>query len=222
MTKMRSKTMTVLAMALAGTLFASPALADKPAHAGGGKPDRHQAAPGDRGPGAKADRRDDGPRNNQQRVDQRERPRDADRRDARGDNRDRDRDRDGDRDRDQRRDRDGDYRDRRDGGPRAGAYFTERHREVVRSYYGDRYRAGHCPPGLAKKRNGCMPPGQAKKWTMGRPLPRDVIYHDLPYDLRVRLPAPPAGHRYVQVAGDVLLIAVGTAMVVDAVQDILR
>ena len=74
MTKLRSKTMTVLAMALAGTLFASPALADKPAHAGGGKPDRHQAAPGDRGPGAKADRRDDGPRNNQQRVDQRERP----------------------------------------------------------------------------------------------------------------------------------------------------
>ena len=82
MTKMRSKTMTVLAMALAGTLFASPALADKPAHAGGGKPDRHQAAPGDRSPGAKADRRDDGPRSNQQRVDQRERPRDADRRDG--------------------------------------------------------------------------------------------------------------------------------------------
>ena len=59
MTKLRSKTMTVLAMALAGTLFASPALADKPAHAGGGKPDRHQAAPGDRGPGAKAEVLDD-------------------------------------------------------------------------------------------------------------------------------------------------------------------
>jgi hypothetical protein len=22
----------------------------------------------------------------------------------------------------------------------------------------------HCPPGLAKKDNGCMPPGQAKKY----------------------------------------------------------
>ena len=224
MTKMRSKTMTVLAMAmaLAGTLFASPALADKPAHAGGGKPDRHQAAPGDRGPGAKADRRDDGPRNNQQRVDQRERPRDADRRDARGDNRDRDRDRDGDRDRDQRRDRDGDYRDRRDGGPRAGAYFTERHREVVRSYYGDRYRAGHCPPGLAKKRNGCMPPGLAKQWRIGYPLPRDVRYYDAPGDIVLRFGMPPEGHRYVRVAADILLIAVGTGMVVDALEDLNR
>ncbi len=218
MTTMRSKTMTVLAMALAATLFASPALADKPAHAGGGKPDRHQAAPGDRGPGAKADRRDDGPRSNQQRVDQRERPRDADRRDARGDNRDRDRDRDGDRD----HDRDGDYRDRRDGGPRAGAYFTERHREVVRSYYGDRYRAGHCPPGLAKKRNGCMPPGLAKQWRIGYPLPRDVRYYDAPGDIVLRFGMPPEGHRYVRVAADILLIAVGTGMVVDALEDLNR
>ena len=47
MTKMRSKTMTVLAMALAGTLFASPALADKPAHAGGGKSRKRTADLGD-------------------------------------------------------------------------------------------------------------------------------------------------------------------------------
>ena len=66
-----------------------------------------------------------------------------------------------------------------------------------------------------------MPPGQAKKWARGRPI-GDVTYQDLPYDLRVRLPAPPAGHRYVQVAADVLLIAVGTGMVVDAVEDLMR
>lgn len=100
--------------------------------------------------------------------------------------------------------------------------FGEQERYAVRDYYGAQARGGKCPPGLAKKGNGCMPPGQAKKWAMGRPLPRDVVYHDLPYDLMVRLPAPPAGHRYVQVAGDVLLIAVGTSMVVDAIQDILR
>ena len=57
---------------------------------------------------------------------------------------------------------------------------------------------------------------------MGRPLPRDLAYYDLPYDLMVRLPPPPSGHRYVRVAGDVLMIAVGTSMVVDAMQDILR
>ena len=101
-------------------------------------------------------------------------------------------------------------------------HFGEQDRRVVNDYYGTQARGGKCPPGLAKKGNGCMPPGQAKKWAMGRPLPRDVIYHDLPYDLMRRMPPPPAGHRYVQVAGDVLLIAVGTAMVVDAIEDILR
>ena len=214
MANLRSKTMAVLAMALAGTLLATPALADKPAHAGGGKPDRQQAGPGERAQGAKSDHRDDGRKNNQQRVDQR----DGDRRDARGDNRDRD----GDRDRNQRHDRDDDYRNGRDGGPRAGAYFTERHREVVRSYYGDRYRAGHCPPGLAKKHNGCMPPGQAKKWRVGYPLPRDVRYYDAPGDIVLRFGIPPEGHRYVRVAADILLIAVGTGMVVDALEDLNR
>ena len=214
MANLRSKTMAVLAMALAGTLLATPALADKPAHAGGGKPDRQQAGPGERAQGAKSDHRDDGRKNNQQRVDQR----DGDRRDARGDNRDRD----GDRDRNQRHDRDDDYRNGRDGGPRAGAYFTERHREVVRSYYGDRYRAGHCPPGLAKKHNGCMPPGQAKKWRVGYPLPRDVRYYDAPGDIVLRFGMPPEGHRYVRVAADILLIAVGTGMVVDALEDLNR
>lgn len=57
---------------------------------------------------------------------------------------------------------------------------------------------------------------------MGRPLPRDVVYYELPHDLMRRMPPPPLGHRYVQVAGDVLLIAVGSSMVVDAIQDILR
>lgn len=29
------------------------------------------------------------------------------------------------------------------------------------------YGVGGCPPGLAKKENGCMPPGQAKKLLRG-------------------------------------------------------
>lgn len=107
-------------------------------------------------------------------------------------------------------------------GVRVEFRFGDDDRRVVRDYYGVQARGGNCPPGLAKKNNGCLPPGQAKKWAMGRPLPRDVVYYDLPHDLIVRLPPPPMGHRYVQVAGDVLLIAVGTSMVVDAVQDILR
>lgn len=113
----------------------------------------------------------------------------------------------------------------KDKGDRFGGerrHFQDQHRVAVREYYTEQFRGGHCPPGLAKKRNGCMPPGQAKKWQMGRPLPRDVIYYDVPQSLVVQIGIPPAGHRYVRVATDILMIAVGTGMVVDAVQDLGR
>ena len=100
--------------------------------------------------------------------------------------------------------------------------FGSDDRRVVSDYYGTQMSKGKCPPGLAKKNNGCQPPGQAKKWHKGQPLPRDVMYYDLAHELRIRLPAPPPNHRYVQVAGDVLMIAVGSSMVVDAIEDILR
>ena len=103
-----------------------------------------------------------------------------------------------------------------------GSHFGGRQVTVVREYYGHELNAGHCPPGLAKKRNGCLPPGQAKKWRMGQPLPRGVVYYDLPPALVVELGRPPAGHKYVRVAADILLIAVGTSMVVDAIDDLGR
>ena len=117
--------------------------------------------------------------------------------------------------------RDGDYHDRR-GDVRVGARFDDHQRIVVRDYYEESFRHGRCPPGLAKKRNGCMPPGQAKKWQMGRPLPRDVVYYDLPPQVVVSLGVPPAGYKYVRVASDILMIAVGTGMVVDAINDLGR
>ena len=103
---------------------------------------------------------------------------------------------------------------------RQGEYFRDQHRVVVNEYYGEQFRSGKCPPGLAKKHNGCMPPGQAKKWTIGRPLPRDVISYDLPQELVVKIGIPPAGYRYARVANDVLLIAVATGIVIDAIQDL--
>jgi Ni/Co efflux regulator RcnB len=121
------------------------------------------------------------------------------------------------RDRDERSDRDRDSQ-----GKREGRRFDDQHSRLVREYYGERFRTGRCPPGLAKKHNGCMPPGQAKKWRVGRPLPRDVIFYDLPPALVVQLGRPPAGHRYVRVAADILMIAVGTGMVIDAIQDLDR
>jgi len=103
-----------------------------------------------------------------------------------------------------------------------GAYFGAPQRVVVQEYYGKQYRAGHCPPGLAKKNNGCLPPGQAKKWAVGQHLPRDVVYYPVPQTVVRQLGVAPAGHKYVRVAADILLIAVGTGLIVDAIQDLGR
>jgi Ni/Co efflux regulator RcnB len=91
---------------------------------------------------------------------------------------------------------------------------------IVRDYYGGQVSKGKCPPGLAKKGNGCQPPGQAMKWQRGRALGSDVRYYDIPSELRIRLPVPPLNHKYVQLGTDLLLIAVGTGIVVDAVDGI--
>jgi len=98
--------------------------------------------------------------------------------------------------------------------------FDAQQQTAVREYYGKEFKAGHCPPGLAKKNNGCMPPGQLKKWQRGAPLPRDVVFYELPPKLEVAIGLPPAGHRFVRVANDILLIATGTRMVIDAIEDL--
>jgi Ni/Co efflux regulator RcnB len=101
--------------------------------------------------------------------------------------------------------------------------FHDRQRELAREYYKREYHdRGRCPPGLARKHNRCEPPRHRGKWERGKPLPRDVAYRPVPHDLEVRMGPPPRGYRYVDVAGDILMIAVGTAVVVDAIQDLNR
>lgn len=108
-------------------------------------------------------------------------------------------------------------------GPQAheGSYrFHGDQRVVIRDYYSTQFHSGRCPPGLAKKHNGCVPPGHDRVWVVGRPLPREVVYYELPSSLVIRLGQPPAHHRYVRIGADILLIAIGTGMVVDAIEDL--
>jgi Ni/Co efflux regulator RcnB len=127
-----------------------------------------------------------------------------------------------------RRDEDRQIRDRsgpdRQGTSRAdmrpGAYFQDRQRSAIHDYYGTQYRAGRCPPGWSKNYKGCIPPVQVRYYSVGQRLAPAVIYHTVPAAMVVTLGAPPSGHRYVRVASDILLIAVGTGMVVDAIQDL--
>jgi Ni/Co efflux regulator RcnB len=105
---------------------------------------------------------------------------------------------------------------------RVGSYFGDDQRRAAQDYYGAQQAKGKCPPGLAKKNNGCQPPGQAKKWSRGQALPGDVVFYPLPRDISVRIGLPPAGYKYVRVANDILLIAIGTSIVVDAIEDLMR
>lgn len=88
---------------------------------------------------------------------------------------------------------------------------------TIRQYYTQQATMGHCPPGLAKKNNGCLPPGQAKKWIVGQPLPVGVAYLPLPPALLGRLTPAPAGYLYVQVGPDVLLMGAASRLIVSAV-----
>lgn len=63
------------------------------------------------------------------------------------------------------------------------------------------YGTGGCPPGLAKKNNGCLPPGQAKKlYNVGQRWPGSYgqmwSYDQVPYDLRSRYGFDPSDRYY--------------------------
>jgi hypothetical protein len=96
-----------------------------------------------------------------------------------------------------------------------------RDRATVYTYYRSEFAAGRCPPGLAKKGNGCLPPGQAQKlWVVGRPLPPAVVYEPLPPVLVQQLAPVPPGYEYVRVDNDVLLMDMASRMVADVVDDL--
>jgi Ni/Co efflux regulator RcnB len=109
------------------------------------------------------------------------------------------------------------------GGKHAEKHQVEKHHDRHgdrHAYSDDRdYRSAGCPPGLARKNNGCMPPGQAKKLAIGQPLPPGAVY-TIPRHVRTQLPPPPAGYRYAVVNNQVVLVSSGN-LVVDILRNLL-
>lgn len=95
-----------------------------------------------------------------------------------------------------------------------GLLIGETQRATIRTYLHDDF-ARHCPPGLAKKRNGCLPPGQAKKYRIGGMLP--AAHFPIPHELVTLLGPPPAGAYYAMVDKDVLLVSEASKKILDAV-----
>ena len=81
-----------------------------------------------------------------------------------------------------------------------GAYFGDKDRAAVHRYY-----------------EAHPVPNQAAKWQVGEPVPGGAGVAAVPKGLLDSLPRLPPGHRYVQVGGEVLLIATGSRMVVDGI-----
>ena len=86
-----------------------------------------------------------------------------------------------------------------------GAYFSSRYQALVRKYY---------------ETNPVR--GQAAGWKIGEPVPPGAKLTGVPDDLRGALPPLPPGHQYVQLDGEVILVAVQSRMVIDGVSRNLR
>lgn len=103
-----------------------------------------------------------------------------------------------------------------------GAYFDDQQRTYVRQYYTKQYGHGrNCPPGLAKKNNGCLPPGQAKNWAVGQPIPRGVTIYSVPQPVVVHLRPAPYGYRYARIGNDIVLVQTQNNLIVDIIQGLL-
>jgi hypothetical protein len=101
--------------------------------------------------------------------------------------------------------------------------FNDTQRGAAHTYFVDTYGRGNCPPGLAKKNNGCLPPGQAKKrYVVGQRLPAGVVIVELPSVLSKRIGVAPDGYRYGLIDGDLVKLALGTMLVVDAIDGFVR
>jgi Ni/Co efflux regulator RcnB len=86
-----------------------------------------------------------------------------------------------------------------------GAYIGSRHQALVRKYYASN-----------------PVKGKSGNWQIGEPVPSKAALSGVPDDLRATLPTVPPGHQYVQVDGEVVLLAVQSRMVVDGVSRTMR
>lgn len=91
--------------------------------------------------------------------------------------------------------------------------------------HGYDYGGRGCPPGLARKHNGCMPPGQAKKLYRGERWQSGYgtyySYNRIPYDLRRRYALSSRYHYYYS-GGTIYVVDPRTMLIAQVISALLR
>jgi len=98
-------------------------------------------------------------------------------------------------------------------------------RIILSQYVEDRYRAsyqdnwhrGHHGHGHGYNDYRHYRQPIERQYIVGYPLPYDVTYYSVPYEVRSHLRPTPIGYQYIRVDDDVLLINSATKNVIDAV-----
>jgi hypothetical protein len=108
--------------------------------------------------------------------------------------------------------------------PRRVVVFSDGDRQVVRTYYTERYRDHDgCPPGLIRTGDACLTRGQLRRqYVVGRPLARNIVIAPVPGDLLPRQSPAPYGYSYGVVDGDVVRYNTKTRLIVDAINALIH
>ena len=95
--------------------------------------------------------------------------------------------------------------------------YRDRDRDGSDDRFESRYGANDCPPGLAKKNNGCLPPGQASRlFREGQRIPNGYNYYtdysNIPVQYRTQYNLDPNA-RYIYRNGQIYVVDPRTSLV---------
>jgi hypothetical protein len=108
--------------------------------------------------------------------------------------------------------------------PTLNMVVSQRDRDAAFAYYRDEIAAGRCPAPLVRKGKACGAPAATttRAWKLDQVLPDSVKAEAPPPGLIAKLSPSPAGHQYLRVDTDILVVGVGTRNVAALVVDLSR
>lgn len=108
--------------------------------------------------------------------------------------------------------------------PTLNMVVSQRDRDATYAYYRDEIAAGRCPAPLVRKDKACGAPAApaTRAWKLDQPLADSVKTDAPPPGLIAKLSPSPAGHQYMRIDTDIVIIGIGTRNVAALVVDLSR